>query len=135
MILGSDPIYDRLVHQFVPRPIRDEADHQAALAVLEQLLARDELHPSEAEFVELLSELVHAYEERHHPIDDVHGVELLWQLMEERGLKQRDLVDVFKTESIVSEVLAGKRELNKGHIEKLAAKFAVSPAVFFPRSA
>jgi HTH-type transcriptional regulator/antitoxin HigA len=105
------------------------------LAVLEELLARKALHPSEAEFVELLSELVHAFEERKHPIDDVHGVELLRLLMEERGLKQRDLVDVFKAESIVSEVLAGKRELNKGHIEKLAAKFAVSPAVFFPKSA
>jgi HTH-type transcriptional regulator/antitoxin HigA len=132
MILGSDPIYDSLVARFVPRPIRSEADYRAALDLIEHLLAADELHPSEAEYVEMVAALVHAYEERQHPIDDISGVDLLKQLMDDRGLRQRDLIEVFKTESIVSEVLAGKRELNKAHIEKLAAKFAVSPAAFFP---
>lgn len=132
MTFGSDPVYDELVKRFVPRPIHDETNYQQAMAMLEQLLAKDELHPSEAEYVEIVSALVHAYEERNHPIDDIFGVELLKVMMEERGLKQKDLVDVFKTESIVSEVLSGKRDMNKSHIEELALKFAVSPAVFFP---
>jgi HTH-type transcriptional regulator/antitoxin HigA len=51
--------------------------------------------------------------------------------MEEHNLRQKDLVDVFGTESIVSDVLNGKRELNKEHIRRLSERFKVSPAVFF----
>jgi HTH-type transcriptional regulator/antitoxin HigA len=52
-------------------------------------------------------------------------------LMEQHGLKQKDLKDVFATPSIVSEVLSGKRELNKDHIERLSERFHVSPELFF----
>jgi HTH-type transcriptional regulator/antitoxin HigA len=52
-------------------------------------------------------------------------------LLTERGLRQKDLVPVFGTESIVSEVLSGKRELQTKHIERLAVFFHVSPAAFF----
>lgn len=51
--------------------------------------------------------------------------------MEAHNLRQKDLLDVFGTESIVSEVLRGKRELTKQHIRRLSKKFHVSPAVFF----
>jgi len=51
--------------------------------------------------------------------------------MEAHHLRQEDLVDVFGTESIVSEVLHGKRQLTKEHISRLSARFGISPAVFF----
>jgi transcriptional regulator with XRE-family HTH domain len=38
---------------------------------------------------------------------------------------------VFGTPSIVSEVLNGKRELNKEHIRRLSERFGVSPELFF----
>jgi HTH-type transcriptional regulator/antitoxin HigA len=41
------------------------------------------------------------------------------------------LAPIFGAESIVSEVLRGKRELNRTHIEKLSKRLGVSPAVFF----
>lgn len=50
--------------------------------------------------------------------------------MEVQSLRQKDLVDVFGTESIVSDVLNGRRELRKQHIQKLSARFGISPAVF-----
>ena len=59
-------------------------------------------------------------------------------LMESNGLRQVDLIDVFGAESTVSEVLNGKRDLAKSHIEKLSLRFNVSPELFFdqrPRSA
>jgi HTH-type transcriptional regulator/antitoxin HigA len=52
-------------------------------------------------------------------------------LMEQHGLKQKDLVDIFSTPSIVSEVLNGKRELSKEHIRRLSARFHLSPELFF----
>ena len=47
------------------------------------------------------------------------------------ALGQKDLVSVFGTPSIVSEVLSGKREMNKDHIKRLSARFHVSPELFF----
>jgi HTH-type transcriptional regulator/antitoxin HigA len=47
------------------------------------------------------------------------------------NLKQKDLLDVFATPSIASEVLSGKRRLNTDHIRKLSRRFRVSPEVFF----
>ena len=51
--------------------------------------------------------------------------------MAANNLKQKDLAPLFGSESIVSEVLHGKREMNKQHIEKLSRRFNVSPALFF----
>ncbi len=52
-------------------------------------------------------------------------------LMEQHNLKQKDLTDIFGTPSITSEVLSGKRELNKEHIRRLSKRFHVSPELFF----
>ena len=51
--------------------------------------------------------------------------------MDQHGLMQKDLVDVFGTRSIVSEVLNGKREMSKDHIRRLSRRFHVSPELFF----
>jgi HTH-type transcriptional regulator/antitoxin HigA len=51
--------------------------------------------------------------------------------MEQHGLLQKDLIEIFGAPSIVSEVTNGKRELNKDHIRRLAARFHVSAALFF----
>jgi antitoxin component HigA of HigAB toxin-antitoxin module len=47
------------------------------------------------------------------------------------GSSGRNLVDVFGTPSIISEILNGKRKLTTEHIRKLSRRFDVSPEVFF----
>ncbi len=54
------------------------------------------------------------------------------RMIERHGLRQRDLAPELGGESVVSEVLSGKRRLNMAHIEQLSRRFRVSPAVFFP---
>ena len=54
--------------------------------------------------------------------------------MDANGLRQADLVDVFGSPSVVSEVLRGKRDLAKSHIERLSRRFHVSPGLFFESS-
>jgi HTH-type transcriptional regulator/antitoxin HigA len=51
--------------------------------------------------------------------------------MDANDLRQADLLDVFGTASVISEVLKGKRELSKAHIAKLSERFRISPALFF----
>jgi len=78
----------------------------------------------EEKYAEVLMTLIEAYEAEHHSI-------FLCTLMDANDLRQKDLVPIFGSESIVSEVLHKKRDLNKTHIEKLSKRFNVSPKVFF----
>jgi HTH-type transcriptional regulator / antitoxin HigA len=114
-----------------PTPITSERQHQEYLAVLDQLANKSHPTTEEEKYAEVLVTLIEAYEEEHHSIPDASPVEVLRSLMDANNLRQRDLVPIFGSESIVSEVLHKKRGLNKTHIEKLSRQFHVSPAVFF----
>lgn len=61
----------------------------------------------------------------------VYLLEAISFLLEQHGLKQKDLVDVFGTASIVSEVMNGKCGLTKEHVARLSSRFQVSPELFF----
>lgn len=102
--------------------------------VLDGLLDKKKLNEDERVFINLLGTLIYEYEELHHPFPDISGVEMLKVLMQERDLKQKDLADIFGGESIVSNILKGKRELNKRHIEELSKFFNVPVGIFFPSS-
>ena len=82
-------------------------------------------------FIETLGVLIEAYDEAHHAIPDASGVEMLKFLTEQRGLSQSEIPEV-GSQGVVSEVLNGKRGLNKRQIEALSRRFHLSPAAFFP---
>ena len=114
-----------------PTPITAERQHEEYLSVLDKLASKDNPTREEEKYAEVLVTLIEAYEEEHHSIPDASPVEILRTLMDANGLRQKDLAPIFGSESIVSEVLHKKRDLNKTHIEKLSKRFHVSPAVFF----
>ncbi len=131
-IPGFNRDYLRLVQEYPPVKIRSKAQASATEDRIEEIGGRS--HPSDAEvaYLDLLSDLLADWEDQREEIPDVHGVDLVRVLLEERGLRQKNLVGVFATESIASEVLAGRRDLTRRQIEGLAKFFNVSPAAFFP---
>ncbi len=126
--------YIKLLKQFPPRPIKSEEELEATQTIVNQLLDKPQLTEEESDYLDVLGMLIYEYEKDLDIVPDIYGVELLKVLLEERNLKQKDLVSIFKTESIVSDVLNEKRKLTTRHIQELAEFFNVSPAVFFPRS-
>src|SRR5713226_7296966 len=114
-----------------PTPITSERQHEKYLSFLDKLAGKDNPTSEEEKYAEVLMTLIEAYEEELHSIPDASPVEVIRTLMDANALRQKDLVPVFGSESIVSEVLHKKRDLNKAHIEKLSKRFNVSPAVFF----
>ncbi len=125
--------YIKLLKQFPPRPIKSEEDLEATQEMVNHLLDKPQLTEEESDYLDVLGMLIYKYEKDLDIVPDIYGVELLKFLLEERNLKQKDLVSIFKTESIVSDVLNEKRQLTTRHIQELAEFFDVSPAVFFPR--
>lgn len=114
-----------------PTPITSDSQHREYLSVLDKLASKENPTTQEEKYAAVLMALIEAYEEEHHRIPDASPIEVLRTLMEANKLRQKDLVPIFGSESIVSEVLHKKRSLNKAHIEKLSKRFHVSPAVFF----
>jgi HTH-type transcriptional regulator/antitoxin HigA len=124
--------YSRLLTKFSPKVIRSEKaneEYTEALYELDQRGAR--LTRAEKELAELLTLLIEDFESKRYRLPRAKPVEVLRFLMDQHGLKQKDLAGVFGTRSIVSEVLSGKRKLNREHIERLSERFHVSPEVFF----
>lgn len=130
--LTVSPEYSALLRRFPPKVIRTESENEAYTHVLYELDQRGKtLTRAEKELADLLTLLVEDFEERHYRLPSTNPLDVLRFLMDQHGLKQKDLVDVFGTPSIVSEVLCGKRELNKDHIRRLSDRFHVSPELFF----
>ncbi len=113
--------------------IRSSREYDAAVKQLNELVDEIGDNPRDPRyrFIETLSVLIEAYDAEHHALADASGIEVLKYLIEEHDLTQADLPEI-GSQGVVSEVLRGKRELNVRQIQKLAARFHVSPAAFLP---
>jgi HTH-type transcriptional regulator / antitoxin HigA len=132
MLITERERYVDLLNEFPPRPIKSEQEFTAVQKVVDVLLDAKQLSTDQKEYLNLLGMIIYEYEGKKVGIPDIYGVDLLNVLIDEWGLKQKELIPIFKTESIVSAVLNGHRQLTVEHIQKLAEFFHVSPAVFFP---
>jgi HTH-type transcriptional regulator/antitoxin HigA len=130
--LTASPVYAALLAKVPPRVIRSDEQNEAYIEALYEMEHRKgKLSKEERELADLLTLLIEDYEEKHYQLPKASPLGVIEFLMDQHGLKQKDLVDVFGTPSIVSEVMRGKRELNKKHIRRLSERFGVSPEMFF----
>ena len=106
--LSNAASYTDLLMAFPPRPIGTEEQFWATQKVIDSLIDKGELTKDERDYLHLLGTLVYEYEEQTVDIPDIYGIELLKVLTEDSGLRQKDLVSVFKTESIVSDIVNEK---------------------------
>jgi HTH-type transcriptional regulator/antitoxin HigA len=113
------------------RPLRADADLDAAVAVIDSLIDLQQLMAPEQDYLDVLSDLVEAYETEMVPMRPVGDAELLQFLIEQKGVTQAETATgAGIAESTISEVLAGKRKLNRTQIAKLARYFHVEPGAF-----
>ena len=127
----AQPEYAALLAKTVPAVIHSERENERCISMLEALDAKGEkLTTAERRLAELLTVLIEDFEEQTYALKPARPVEILRELMLANNLKQKDLLEVFGTPSIVSEVLCEKRGLTLEHIRKLSRRFHVSPEVF-----
>jgi len=107
------------------KPIRSEADHQAALKEIERLFEAQPGTP-EGDRMDVLVTLVDAYEAKHFPIPEPEDpVQVLEYYMESRGLSRSDLIAYLGSKERVSEVLNRKRGLSLQMIQRLHAGLGI----------
>src|SRR5258707_1959193 len=114
-----------------PKLISSARQHEASISRLLELQRKAHRTAEETETAKLLIVLIADYEAKHFAIEKGSGVEMLKELMDTNGLRQKDLAEDLCGERVVSLILKQKRQLNRQQIERLGNRFHVSPAVFF----
>jgi HTH-type transcriptional regulator/antitoxin HigA len=99
--------------------------------MVDSLLVRRDLSAEEEDYLEVLGDLIERYESEAHPMVPVSDAQMLRHLIEAKGVSQTEICAATGiADSTISEILKGKRALNRSHIGKLARFFKVSPDVF-----
>ncbi len=129
--LAKSMAYAELLAKTAPKVIRSESENEHYIRALYALEQKRSLSREEKELADLLTLLIEDFEDRRSSLPRATPVQTLEFLMEQRGLRQKDLVGIFGARSTISQVIKGKRELTKGQISRLSQYFHVSPEVFF----
>ena len=107
--------------------IRTEEQYRTCLDEVQSLIAEDlKLDSKKSERLELLTVLLEAYESSKYPVESPDPIDAILFRMNEKGLKQADLVQYFGTSSRVSEVLNRKRPLTVQMIRALTIGLGIS---------
>ena len=127
-----DQEYAKLLVAVQPKVIETEVENEFYLSEVTKLMRLGEsISPAQARLLRLLLSLIESFEEQHYKIKSATALEILTELVQDRGLKQKDLLPVFGSQGVASEVLNGKRGISKAQAKALGEFFKVSPSIFF----
>jgi HTH-type transcriptional regulator/antitoxin HigA len=127
----KNPSYTDLLLEFEPRPINSQSALARTYKLIDRLMSTPRLTRSQSEMLEMLSMLVEQYESREHPTPNVSAAEMLEHLIESRGISQATLAaDTEVPRSVITDILAGRRRISIGNIQKFARYFNVSTDFF-----
>jgi HTH-type transcriptional regulator / antitoxin HigA len=110
------------------KPIRTEADHEAALTEVERLWGAKSGTP-EGDRLDVLATLIEVYEAKHYPMDPPDPIDAIRFRMEQQGLTRKDLEPIIGTRNRIAEVLNRKRGLSIEMIRNLHDKLGISAEV------
>src|SRR5215510_4870923 len=123
--------YAGLLAETLPEVIDTVSQNRRMIKILDELMDKGAKRtPEETKLARLLGRLIQDFETRYYNPQKFTPREILIELMEMNNLKQADLLPVFGSSGIASEVINGKREISKAHAKALAKFFSVSTDLF-----
>jgi HTH-type transcriptional regulator/antitoxin HigA len=114
-----------------PVTIQGPRAHAYYKKVVEFLFERGKTGDEFRPYLESVVHFLDEYERKHFPTNTTPE-DVLHFLMQQNHVSQSDLAEDLGGQSVVSNILNGKRQLTREHIEKLSRRFSVSPASFYP---
>jgi HTH-type transcriptional regulator/antitoxin HigA len=122
--------YRKLLAKAMPKTITNDKQFDHMVEQMEELDRKPDATIEERELAKVLLTLIQAYDEANYPIPEVPPHKMIRYLMEQRHLKQADLVSVIGSRAQVSDLVNGKRGISKSKAKKLAEFFHVSAELF-----
>jgi HTH-type transcriptional regulator/antitoxin HigA len=110
------------------KPIRTNADYEAALKEVERLWGAKP-GSREGDHLDVLATLIDAYENEHFPLDPPDPIEAIKFRMEQQNLTRRDLEEIIGSRTRIAEILNRKRGLSIGMIRRLHEHLGISADV------
>ncbi|NEQ63293.1 MAG: transcriptional regulator [Moorea sp. SIO4A1] len=111
-LTNPSPYYLKLITEFAPRPITNDAELIATQQRINDLLDQKPLNQDDQDYLRVLGMLVYDYEEKTEQFPELTDAELLQTLMEDYNLTIQDLLGIFEQEQAILDILNGKRKLN-----------------------
>jgi HTH-type transcriptional regulator/antitoxin HigA len=130
--MADEAKYPHLLAKALPAVITNDSEYDRVAALMNKLavIPENRITPEQERLLDLLTLLIEAYDEEHYQIPDAAPHEVIKLLMQERGLRNKDLEPALGSRGVTSEVISGKRKPSKTQIKKLADFFGVTLAVF-----
>ncbi len=123
--------YAGLLAETLPEVIETEAQNRRIIKVLNKLMDKgNNLTPEEIKLMKLLGHLIHEFEQKFYKPESPTPREALIAMMEMNHLRQADIVHIFGSRGITSEVISGKRGISKANAKALAKFFHTSTDIF-----
>jgi len=122
--------YGRLCAAVIPKVIENDREFDRMAEELERLTFKRNATTEETVLAKLIERLIQDYDDKHHPLPAVPPNEAVRILMEQRGLRQADLVEAIGSRAQVSDLLSGRRGVSKAQAKRLAEFFRVPADLF-----
>lgn len=109
---------------YTARPIRTDKQYDEAVALIDTLIDAEAGTP-ELDLLELVSILVHDYEQQQFPIGSIDPIEAIMYQMDELGVASAEMAELVGGKSRLSELLNRKRPLSIRQIKAIATRLAI----------
>jgi HTH-type transcriptional regulator / antitoxin HigA len=122
--------WSALQDQVSLKPIRNEDGYRKMVAFANELA--DHLEEEDGpldDLFDLVTDLIELWESHHMVIPKAAPREVLRYLLEAHNLKQKDLADI-ASPTMISDILAGRRNISKNVAKALAERFGTDMSVF-----
>lgn len=108
------------------KPIKTEADYQAALLNIEPYFDLEEMTEEQRDYFEIMLVIIEDYEAKHYPIDPPDPIEAIKFRMEQQGLEIKDLEGIIGKPNRVYEIFNKTRPLTLNMIRNIHKKMGIS---------
>ena len=123
--------YANLLLEVLPQPIETEVEYKRVLAIVESLMNKKASSLEENRLLDLFVILVEKFESEHCPSQNISTPHSrLIHLIEANNLQPVDLIDIFGSSDLASEVIDGKRSIDRNHADKLSDRFNLPSSIF-----
>ena len=129
--LEGKKTYVKLIKAFPLISISDDASLRSAQKMLDRLFEHEPLNDGEEAYLATLSDLIEHHEEHNVDMGQATDSDVLRTLMDAHKLNQSEFAEkIGISKSIISELLSGKRQLNRQQIDAIANEFGISKDTF-----
>ncbi len=126
----DDKRYAKLLAKHRPKVPENDAENNRLTDIMLELDEKDSLSPEEAALFESITLMVQHYEHNHYPVEKLPPAEALRAVMEDRGLKHKDVAEIIGNKGLTSEILNGNRDISKAVARRLSDRLGVSIELF-----